>query len=385
MKWLIQLLFCLSGPGLFAQSLASKNFRDWYDPDAEVKIALQAVRHPESVEVFYQIESTAAISNYNIAWEKRDTFAQREGVTLTEGEQTIAQTEKIITGSWPFELPQKPWLLVVKVTNTTSLQNWIKYIQIEATYPVSGWITKDREPYFKKYLGMDEPFELNNRDNKIFHASFYNEDFPAALPPFADKDSRADRFLFHDSTFRIQPGASITLRQPGLYLFQKDTNAAEGVMVRVTGKGYPKYNRIEDLAKPLIYICTPDEFTELQNANGEKARFDKVILDITQNKDRASTFIRNYFRRVELANLYFSSYKEGWKTDRGMVYLIFGLPDEVAVNDGTEAWYYKNTKNRFTFVRSASVYDPHYYVLLRDKRFMSSWYSTIDLWRKSRF
>ncbi len=95
--------------------------------------------------------------------------------------------------------------------------------------------------------------------------------------------------------------------------------------------------------------------------------------------------MKGYFRRVELANLYFISYKEGWKTDRGMIYLIFGVPDEVSVNDGSETWYYSTTKSRFTFVKSGSVYDPENHVLLRDKRFMEPWFSTIDLWRKSRF
>ena len=95
--------------------------------------------------------------------------------------------------------------------------------------------------------------------------------------------------------------------------------------------------------------------------------------------------MKSYFRRVELANLYFSSFKEGWKTDRGMIYLIFGLPDEVSLNDSNETWHYNNTRARFTFVKSGSVYDPENYVLLRDKRFMEPWFSTVDLWRKSRF
>lgn len=106
---------------------------------------------------------------------------------------------------------------------------------------------------------------------------------------------------------------------------------------------------------------------------------------MTGDRDRAKTFMRNYFRRVELANNYFTSYKQGWKTDKGMIYLIYGLPDEVSINDGTETWYYKTARSRFTFVKRGSVYDPQNYVLLRHKRFAESWFSTIDLWRKSRF
>jgi hypothetical protein len=68
-----------------------------------------------------------------------------------------------------------------------------------------------------------------------------------------------------------------------------------------------------------------------------------------------------------------------------MVYLIFGVPDEISKNQGNEVWYYRSSNSRFTFVKAGSIYDADNYVLLRDKRFMEAWYSTIDLWRKSRF
>jgi hypothetical protein len=82
--------------------------------------------------------------------------------------------------------------------------------------------------------------------------------------------------------------------------------------------------------------------------------------------------------------LYFTSYKEGWKTDRGMTYLVFGLPDEINRNGQYEVWTYKSINAKFTFIRTGSVFDPDYYVLERNKRFSETWYYTIDQWRKSR-
>src|SRR5690606_16033435 len=109
-----------------------------------------------------------------------------------------------------------------------------------------------------------------------------------------------------------------TLEQPGLYLLQTDTTVAEGLAFRVDGD-YPRYRRVENLADPLIYICTKQEFSRIKQARGDKRAFDRVILSITKDAERAKTLMRNYFRRVEQANTYFSSYKEGWKTDRGMI------------------------------------------------------------------
>jgi len=153
----------------------------------------------------------------------------------------------------------------------------------------------------------------------------------------------------------------------------------------VVRENFPKFTKIDELVPPLILVTTPEEFAALSNAKGEKAKFDKTILNITGDKDRARLFMKNFFRNIELANIYFSSYKEGWKTDRGMLYLIFGLPDEVSKNTGNEIWTYKSVNTKFTFVRSGSVYDPENYVLLRDKRFTDAWFGMVDLWRKGRF
>jgi hypothetical protein len=97
--------------------------------------------------------------------------------------------------------------------------------------------------------------------------------------------------------------------------------------------------------------------------------------------------MRNYFRQVELANRYFTSYKEGWKTDRGMVYIVFGLPTEVAKIEDREVWTYRrdDLRTTFTFMKSSSVFDPDNYVLIRDKKYQQMWYETIDKWRNARF
>jgi GWxTD domain-containing protein len=150
-------------------------------------------------------------------------------------------------------------------------------------------------------------------------------------------------------------------------------------------ENFPKFTKLEELLAPLILVTTPEEYSELSNAKTDKPRFDKVILNMTGDKFRAKDFMKQFFRRVELANIYFSSYKEGWKTDRGILYVVMGLPDEVTRNSGNEIWNYKSLNVRFTFVKSGSVYDPENFVLLRDKRFTEPWFSAVDLIRKGRF
>jgi GWxTD domain-containing protein len=148
---------------------------------------------------------------------------------------------------------------------------------------------------------------------------------------------------------------------------------------------YPKYNKLSEIKGPLLFVTTREENDKLGDAGEDKAKFDKIILDITNDKERAKNFMRNYFKRVEIANLFFTSYKEGWKTDRGMIFIVFGAPDEIGVNGQQEIWAYKNPRQTFVFTKAGSVYNPDHYVLIRDSKYTEDWYLTIDLWRKSRF
>lgn len=384
MKALMVILSVLLPLGSISQPLTSINFKDWYDPENEVQLTFQVIKS-DSMHVHYRLVSRAFNADkYTITWEKRDSYTQREGIPIPADTLTTSMDKQWV-GKLSLVVPAKPWLLVAKVTNKESKKSWVYFKLIDPAYPINGWLENEAGQVHERYVTIHKAYTVNSAGSQPLFVSYYRSDFQAATPPFSDKTIKADRFMFYDSTFKAPVGSKFIPNQPGLYLFQRDTNAAEGFAFRCVSEIYPKFSKIADLAEPLIYVTTPEEYGALVNANGDKAKFDKVILDITRDKDRAKTFMRNYFRRIELANLYFSSYKTGWKTDRGMIYTIFGLPDEVSINDGSESWNYDAFKVRFTFVKSGSVYDPDNYVLLRDKRFTESWFSTIDLWRKSRF
>ena len=63
-----------------------------------------------------------------------------------------------------------------------------------------------------------------------------------------------------------------------------------------------------------------------------------------------------YYRRVEYADVNFASYREGWKTDRGMLYIVLGPPDDIDRRSydlprrPREVWYYYKIDRVFVFV-----------------------------------
>ncbi len=368
------------------QAITSLNFSHWYNPKNEVDLKLHIARGEKKMVVHYQLKtSIAPASAYTISWESRASYNHREGEPLANKDSISTNDGNLRAGLLTFDLPAKSWLLLAKVTHNESQRSWYYFKLMEAIYPVRGWIENANGILHENYLTKGKSYVAKNTDGKPLFVSYYKTTFPQPFPPFSEKTGGAERFLFHDSIFQIASGASFTPHQYGLYLFQHDTTAQDGFSMRVVNETYPKFNKIEDLTGPIIFITTPDEYKQLIKVNGDKSAFDKIVLDITRDKDRAKNFMRSYYQRIEQANRYFSSYKEGWKMDRGMIYTIFGMPDELGKNQGNEVWSYKSYNVRFTFVKSGSVYDAENFILLRDKRFTEAWYSTVDLWRKSRF
>lgn len=120
---------------------------------------------------------------------------------------------------------------------------------------------------------------------------------------------------------------------------------------------------VTDLDKAIsqmVYIATPDEMSRLRNSkdNDEKLR---NFLEFWKKKDPSPNNEENevfneYFRRVAYANDNFSNYNEGWRTDRGMVYIILGAPNNIDRHPFEydskpyEIWEYYELNRRFVFL-----------------------------------
>ena len=85
--------------------------------------------------------------------------------------------------------------------------------------------------------------------------------------------------------------------------------------------------------KQLAYVAEQNEIDFIMGAANQadqQARFE----DFWKRRDPTPTTLRNeafddYFARIETANKRFKSYIDGWRTDMGMVYVIFGEPANI--------------------------------------------------------
>lgn len=112
-------------------------------------------------------------------------------------------------------------------------------------------------------------------------------------------------------------------------------------------KNYPYIITAHDLLESLHYLLNTNEKEKFRTINNQqilldsiKSFFNKEIKDTT----KVNQVIREYISRVETANKLFSTYKEGWKTDMGMVYILFGAPLWANETYDYIHWSYKNDR-----------------------------------------
>ncbi|HKI78210.1 MAG TPA: GWxTD domain-containing protein [Ignavibacteriaceae bacterium] len=193
-----------------------------------------------------------------------------------------------------------------------------------------------------------------------------------------------DRALFHDSeTKTISEGktqvyysASDTALTLGLYTLKIKVNKNDvGARAEVKSEfnsrwaGMPSSVRSLNLAvDQLVYLASRKELDYINNAptREDKAkRFTEFWKKRDPNPadDSDNRAFDEYYRRVAYSNEHFSQYIDGWKTDRGMVYIVLGAPDDVEHHPFErdskpyEVWNYYNLEAQFGFLDNTGFGD----------------------------
>ena len=179
----------------------------------------------------------------------------------------------------------------------------------------------------------------------------------------------------------------------GNYRFEVTTNDGEIFKARdfsVKSKNYPSLKTAIELAAPLYYLMSKKEYKHLMSLDDEveiKKTIDRFWLKNIKNSKKARNVISLYYERVEEANKQFANQKEGWKTDMGMVYILFGAPwyefkslDEIKWSYSHDLYDFENNfffkapkmKNRYFPFES--------YLLIRSNQYFSIQYSQTQKW-----
>ncbi|HYG39127.1 MAG TPA: GWxTD domain-containing protein [Cytophagales bacterium] len=245
----------------------------------------------------------------------------------------------------------------------------------------------DSVPVFDDFIIAGNKYKiLQEGPSESIYVNLIKHEFPPAPAPMSTSSRNVPKKLEIDSIYVLSTNQEISFDTAGLYLIQKDTANQEGLGFRVETGKYPKYTKLDQLIKSLVYISTTEEIRALTKSTEPKQAFDRYWLKHGGNANDGKRLIKIYYDRVEAANQKFTGYKEGWKTDMGMIFMIFGQPTYVYRNGEQEQWVYEKTEGmsqlKFTFVKTHNLYSNNHHELIRYPEYEEYWYKKVDLWRK---
>ena len=108
----------------------------------------------------------------------------------------------------------------------------------------------------------------------------------------------------------------------------------------------------------LRYITDKDEFEGMKNADEKLKR--RKFMEFWKKRDpspetETNELMIEYYRRVRYSNKHFSTFQEGWKADMGMIFILFGHPNDIERHPFDidskpyEVWYYYDINRNFVF------------------------------------
>lgn len=297
-------------------------------------------------------------------------------VKLPKGENYLAE----VTFDDQYRLQYVQDIIFVNKTDNISRQNYQIFdvgnnLQFQSYFPVNSELRIRRNSEISNEVSL-KYFKMTDR---------------LPPPPFAQEnisginmngDSLSSLTVENDHEFEVK------LNKKGIYHFYINGEDRKGITILSMDRYFPHVKTVDAMLEPLRFITTRQEYQDISTSDDLKKNIDEFWFGIAGNTERAKELIDAYYSRVERANRYFTSFKEGWRTDRGLIYIIYGPPNTVMKDPDFEKWTYNEKNNimsvEFTFYRIDNPFTDNDYYMSRAAGHKSSWYRAIDSWRQGR-
>jgi GWxTD domain-containing protein len=225
-------------------------------------------------------------------------------------------------------------------------------------------------------------------ENQTLYLFHYQPEIKLSTAPFSANYPEIPSFKDFKLIQTDSSGSGQFFIEKGLYFISNSATEPIGISVFSTPNRYPSVRNADQLVGPLRFITTKAEFDEISKSRFPKEKVDAFWIESGGGKDKAQNLILEYYSRVEEANTYFSTYTEGWRTDRGMIHLIFGPPTSVKINEESQTWIYGDENSsaslRFTFSKIKTPFSDNVFILNRDVVYKSYWENMVAAWRGGR-
>ena len=234
-----------------------------------------------------------------------------------------------------------------------------------------------------------EWFEYQLRSNELiiskanyspFSILIYKDSADWPLPPFSIENKKE---------FSPQISREITVNEKDTIIhffsyekfiqLKRDSNASDYQWI--PSDHFPKVKSAEEMLMPLRYLTSKKEFEKMENDSNILRSVELFWLKIGGTQERARRLIADYYKGVETSNIFFSDYRPGWKTDRGMIFTIFGEPDILYKSRDRETWIYGESNSLYSLTFEFFLKN-NIFVLQRNPGFKENWYQAVELWRQ---
>jgi len=344
-----------------------------------------------------KIEEDPDFDNYLFSYTIVNGFQQTiadEQVIALDRDLLKADTDRHFYFEETVEIPadQEEAYVIFRALDTRQEDEYVYHADLISPYVPD-------QSGFGAYFGNDIPFDqnfLNVEESLLFKSEqgvnlyryYYPREFPLPLPPMETSTPEIPREteVVDEGSFLVN--VPVPFEKSGYYYIQADTSSSTGLMIKTASQTFPRVATWEEMIQMVTYISTRKEHETLLAAENKKTALDEYWIRMTRDEETAKELIKEYFRQVEFANILFTDFKEGWATDRGMIYIIMGPPQEVYFDRDKETWVYQaqdsNSKITFTFARIKNILTPNYYTLNRSRAYQPIWFKNITAWRNGR-
>ena len=140
---------------------------------------------------------------------------------------------------------------------------------------------------------------------------------------------------------------------------QENESDSKAIELRIRKPGLSNFiSNVDEALDQMRYIVTDEEYKRIKKAKRKER--EKLFYQFWKDRDPSPGTVVNelmdqYYYRVSYTNEHFTSFSPGWKTDMGMIYILFGPPDDTQRSFSTgnrntyEIWYYYTINRNFSF------------------------------------
>ncbi|MFT4752480.1 MAG: GWxTD domain-containing protein [Salibacteraceae bacterium] len=396
-------------------SLSETDFKEMYSSSSDIHQPQFQVYHASDSEseIYYMFEnkslkyvtdnqSSSYMANVKISWQLYSDFSSKEVIDSSSFVKfDTAATSGLAQLQGMFKLTittGRNYILKITTTDLNTKAKTISFLNLNKRDITSRQFFKvilkeNNSILFRNYFYKHENLAIvyRQKSNPSVVAKNYKTVFPVSSPPFSL--SKANPFNF-DDFYTLEVGfINDTLHfqadEPGIYHFGITSDERySGLTLFQYSKEFPEINTTQEMLDPLRFLTSMKEFGKMRKYKDPKKAVDQFWLSTAKDSDKSRKLVKGFYQRVESANYYYTSFKEGWKTDRGIIFIVFGPPSIVYRSLTGESWTYGEQSNykslTFNFSKVNNPFTNNDYVLQRSTVYKNPWYRAVDTWRQGK-